>query len=188
MKNQIQKNKALIASVLLLAFLITCPLSAFAWGGRGGHGGRDHYSYRGGHGDYGHYYYHGGHWYHSGWFWGWFGAGLAIGTIVATLPPYYETVYVGGNPYYYYDNAYYRPCPSGYVVVQAPATTTIVTAPAVTQPYAMYGQTVVVNVPNARGGYTAVTLTRHGTGYLGPQGEYYEGNPTVEQLRALYGN
>lgn len=38
------------------------------------------------------------------------------------------------------------------------------------------------------GGYTAVTLTKHKTGYLGRQGEYYEDHPAVEQLRALYGS
>ncbi len=34
---------------------------------------------------------------------------------------------------------------------------------------------------------TAVTLKRAGTGYVGPQGEYYSDNPTVEQLKVLYG-
>jgi len=181
MTKHILKNKLLIIIVLLLTFSLFYSSNAFAWGGRGGHG---------------HYYYRGGHWYSSGWFWGSFATGLAIGTIVATLPPYYETVYVSGAPYYYYDSIYYRPCPSGYVVVPAPATTTIVTAPAgtnvvtaptVTQPKVISGQTIVINIPNASGGYTPVTLTKHKTGYIGPQGEYYEGHPTVEQLRVLYG-
>jgi hypothetical protein len=47
---------------------------------------------------------------------------------------------------------------------------------------------VVINVPNARGGYTAVTLVRYNSGYVGPQGEYYAWCPTVAQLQVLYGN
>ena len=182
MIKQILKNKLLVVVVLLLAFTVAYSSNAFAWGGRdGGHG---------------HYYYRGGHWYGGGWFWGGFATGLAIGTIVTTLPPYYDTVYISGAPYYYYDSVYYRPSPSGYIVVPAPATNAVVAAPAatavaatpaVTQPKAVSGETVVINIPNASGGYTPVTLIKHKTGYIGPQGEYYEGHPTVEQLRVLYG-
>jgi hypothetical protein len=46
---------------------------------------------------------------------------------------------------------------------------------------------VTINIPNANGGYTAVKLARFKDGYKGPQGEYYPGHPTVDQLRALYG-
>ncbi len=182
MTKQILKSKVLVVVVLLLAFTVSYSSNAFAWGGHGGHG---------------HYYYRGDHWYRSGWFWGGFATALAIGTIVATLPPYYETVYVSGTPYYYYDSVYYRACPSGYIVdpapatttvVTAPATTTVVAAPAVTQPKVRSGETVVINITNTSGGYTPVTLTKYKTGYIGPQGEYYEGHPTVEQLRVLYGN
>ncbi len=181
MTKQILKSKALVVVVLLLAFTVSCSVDAFAWGGRGGHG---------------HYYYHGGHWYRSGWLWGSLATGLAIGAIVATLPPHHRTVYVNGAPYYYDDGFYYRPGPTGYVVIPPPATTTIVTVPAatttviapvVTQPRVIAGETTVINIPNANGGYTPVTLTKYKTGYIGPQGEYYEGHPTVEQLRVLYG-
>jgi hypothetical protein len=177
------KSKVLVVAVLLLAFTVSYSANAFAWGGRGG-------------GSHGHYYYRGGRWHDSGWFWGSFATGLALGAIVATLPPYHETVYVRGAPYYYYDGTYYRPYSTGYIVVPAPATTTVVTvpaatnvviAPAVTQPQVVSGETAVVNIPNAGGGYTPVTLTKYKTGYLGPQGEYYEGHPTVDQLRVLYG-
>jgi hypothetical protein len=47
---------------------------------------------------------------------------------------------------------------------------------------------LTINVPNSRGGYTAVNLSRSGGGYVGPQGEYYPNTPSVEQLRALYGS
>ena len=182
MKKQIPKSKVLLVLVLLLAFTVSYSSDAFAWGG---------------HGDHGHYYYRGGRWHDSDWFWGLFATGLVVGTIVSTLPPRYETVYVNGAPYYFYDDIYYRPSRAGYVVVPAPATTTVVTVPAattvvaapavVTQPAVASGETIVINIPNASGGYTPVTLTKRGTGYIGPQGEYYEGHPTVEQLRALYG-
>jgi len=48
--------------------------------------------------------------------------------------------------------------------------------------------TVVVNIPNSNGSFVPVRLTKHGSGYVGPQGEYYSENPTVEQLEVLYGN
>ncbi len=45
-----------------------------------------------------------------------------------------------------------------------------------------------VNVPNRHfAGYTAVTLRRTGSGYIGPQGEYYPQFPPIEQLRMIYG-
>ena len=46
---------------------------------------------------------------------------------------------------------------------------------------------VTIHIPNASGGYTAVKLAKYKDGYKGPQGEYYPGHPTVDQLRALYG-
>lgn len=48
-------------------------------------------------------------------------------------------------------------------------------------------EAVTINIPNSNGGYTAVKLARYKDGYKGPQGEYYPGHPTVDQLRALYG-
>lgn len=43
-----------------------------------------------------------------------------------------------------------------------------------------------VNVPNAQGGYTPLVLQKSGTGYFGPQGEYYPSFPDVLQLQAVY--
>lgn len=65
----------------------------------------------------------------------------------------------------------------------APAAAAIAQA----QPQSQGPESITVNIPNARGGYTAVTLKKSGTGYLGPQGEWYSENPTVEQLKVLYG-
>jgi hypothetical protein len=177
MIKQILRNKLLIAMVLLLPFTVSYSSNAFAHG-HGGHGG---------YGGHGHYYYRGGGWYGGGWWpWNWFAADLVVGTVVAGLPPYYDTVYVGGAPYYYSDDIYYRPGPSGYVVVPAPAAAAVVAAPNVTQPGAASGEAVVINIPNTNGGYTPVQLTKHKEGYVGPQGEYYD-HPTVKQLKVLYG-
>ncbi len=172
MVKQILKGKAWVITVLLVTFTVLNSSNAFARGDHGGHG-RD--------------YYRGGHRYNSGWFWGSFATGIAIGTIFSKLPPRHETVYVRGATYHHCDGVYYRPCSTGYVVVPAPATTTIVTASPITWPSATSWETLAINIPNANGGYTSVTLTKHKTGYLGPQGEYYEGHPSVEQLRVLYG-
>ena len=49
-------------------------------------------------------------------------------------------------------------------------------------------QAFVVNVPNRNGSYTQVTLQVASNGtYVGPQGEVYPTQPTMEQLQAMYG-
>ena len=174
-------------AVVLCLVLVLCSTEAFAWEG----GGRN----------YGRHYYRDGRWYRHGWL----GLDIAvtaltIGALIDSLPPRYNTVVVGGVPYYYYDNAYYRPYPGGYVVVPAPvmvqpivvtpeaAQPVMMANPApVVQPQAQAPDAVTINIPNSRGGYTAIALRRYGNGFLGPQGEYYAEHPTVEQLKTLYG-
>ena len=184
MYKHILKNKLLLMLVVIIMVVSVISQDAYAWGGRGG--------------------WHGGRWYGNGWFW--FGAAataLTLGAIVGSLPPYYNTVYYGGMPYYYYDGIYYRPCPNGYVVVQAPPVAAPVmvqqqpvmvnqpmtTAPVVEQgpSSTTQGEPFTVNVPNSRGGYTSVTLTRSGTGFIGPQGEFYKEFPKIQQLKEMYG-
>jgi len=46
--------------------------------------------------------------------------------------------------------------------------------------------TLVINIQNSNGSTTPVVLTRVGTQWQGPKGEMYD-NPTVEQLRPVYG-
>ena len=190
------KNKFWIITVLCLAFALSCQ-DAFArnGGGKGGSARR-----KGGFaGRRGRYYYRGGGWYRHGWLGGdiLFSA-LAIGALVDSLPPRYTTVVYEGAPYYYCDGYYYRPDPSGgYVVVQPPVVVQpVVAAPApppaaapAAQPKAQtqLPETLVVNIPDSKGGYTKVTLKKSGDGFIGPQGEYYQGHPTVEQLKTLYG-
>lgn len=194
----ILKNKFLVTMVLCFTLALSC-LNAFAWG-HGGHGG-------------GRYYWHGDRWWGSGWF-GFDVAvsTLAIGAVVEGLPYGYTTVVVGGVPYYYYENAYFRPYPAGgYVVVQQPvgyyqvaqsptivqsATPIVAQQPAVVaEPAAATSNAVsldiqeefTVNIPNARGGYTPVTLKRSRNGFIGPQGEFYPEFPKVRLLKVMYG-
>lgn len=178
----ILKSRVLIVLCLVLAL---CASDAFAWGG--------------GHHDGGRHYYRDGRWYRHGWL----GfdiavSALTIGALVDSLPPRYTIVYAGNMPYYYCNNVYYRSYPyGGYEVVPAPVIvqpvmarpqSVVVNAPMpVTQAPSQIPETLIVNIPNSRGGYTAVTLKRSGNGFVGPQGEYYTEHPTVEQLKILYG-
>jgi hypothetical protein len=50
------------------------------------------------------------------------------------------------------------------------------------------GKAVTINIPNSKGGFTAVRLVKYKDGYIGPQDELYPNHPTVDQLRVLYGN
>ena len=71
-------------------------------------------------------YWRGGGWYGGGYYvppgWGWVGltTGLVIGSAIATLPPYYNTVYVGSTSYIYSDGIYLQPSGISYTVVAPP--------------------------------------------------------------------
>jgi hypothetical protein len=169
-----------VVLVILLMLTLFCP-GAFARGDdSGGSRGYSRVDTRGyDRGD--RHYYRDGRWYRHGWF----GfdivvAALAIGALIDALPPQHTIVVVQGTPYYYGDNHYYRQVPNGGYVVVSP--------PVLAPPPVQTQETVTINIPNSRGGYTAVVLRRAGYGFLGPQGEYYADSPTVDQLRALYGN
>ncbi len=129
------------------------------------------------------YHYSDGRFFRAGLFGlGFFLVAPPIGAVITVLPAGRRTILVGGARYYYYDNTYYRDCPGGYVVVQQPVATNVVTTPS----NVTYGERITINVPNSNGSYTPVTLVKHNNGYVGPQGEFYPGHPTVDQLRALY--
>jgi len=137
------------------------------------------------------YRYHDGRFYRPVWF-GLFDVAIRvppIGAIVTVLPVGHRTIIVGGITYYHYDNIYFAACPSGYIVVPEPVVNSnvLVVSPSVGQPQIISGETVTINVPNSNGSYTPVTLMKQKDGYIGPQGEYYAGNPTLEQLKVLYG-
>lgn len=178
MLKQVLKFRIVLVTLLMLTLF--CP-GAFARGDdRGGDRGNNRIDYRGyNRGD--RYYYRDGGWYKPGWFgFGVLVSALAIGALIDALPPQHTTVVVQGTPYYYGDNHYYRQASNGGYVVVAP--------PVLVQPTVQTQEMVTINIPNSRGGYTPVLLRRAGYGYLGPQGEYYSESPTVNQLRALYGN
>ncbi len=94
--------KKLTTMLLVVMLLGGLSANAFSWDG--------HYRYRDGH-----YYRDAGWWGFSG-----FVTGLAIGAYVSSLPPGYETIVIGGVPYYYSDGYYYQVGPNGYVVVAPP--------------------------------------------------------------------
>jgi len=65
------------------------------------------------------YYFHGGVWYRPK------GHHFVVvappfGLVVPFLPLYYSTIWVGGIPYYYANEAYYLQTPGGYKVVEPP--------------------------------------------------------------------
>lgn len=46
---------------------------------------------------------------------------------------------------------------------------------------------VAVNITNSNGSVSQVRLKRHGVGYVGTRGEYYDRLPTQDQLLPIYG-
>jgi len=146
----------------------------------------------------GHYRYHGPY--------------LAAGSFVRHLPYGYTVVVIGNVPYYCFEGTYFRPYSSGFLVVDAPVVVNAAPMPAPAQPQITNGNTntgdnspsssnapqtvtgqsasdtLSVNVPNSKGGFTPVKLIKQGNGYVGPQGEFYPGHPTVDELKTLYGN
>jgi hypothetical protein len=103
------------------------------------------------------------------------------GAVVPELPRAYHVLVINGRTYYSFDNVYYVESSQGYQVVQRP---TVYEVPA--QTVVMPEESFVVHVPNANGSYTPVVITRSGDEYVGPHGEYYHEQPTVDQLRAMY--
>jgi hypothetical protein len=105
--------------------------------------------------------------------------------------PSFQPVLVNGVTYYVNNGTYYLYTQYGYQAVPAPGgmsapvvqTTTQVT----TSPASDTADAITVNVPNGKGGYTAVVLKRSGTGFVGPQGEFYPEFPKVAQLQVVYG-
>jgi hypothetical protein len=124
------------------------------------------YAYNHAGGSYGHY---GGHGHYGG------GHGHYYG--------YHAYSYIDVNlsiwpDSYYYGAPYYPPADE--VLVFSPVTTTSTPGVGVTDSF-------TVNIPNDKGGYTAVTLKKSGNGYIGPQGEFYPKFPKVSLLKVIYG-
>ena len=105
-------------------------------------------------------------------------------------PSSYQPVVVDGATYYVNNGAYYVYTQYGYQAVATPVGATV---PAVqTATVASTASTgtedsFVINIPNNKGGYTAVVLKKSGNGFTGPQGEFYSEFPKVSQLQMMYG-
>ncbi len=135
-----------------------------------------------------------------------------IGSMVTTIPTC-SPVIIDGLAYYMVNDNVYVETKVGYqvvapprelvvqtpsVAIQVPATSVVVPAPVAIPVPATPSPVVApalpaaennftVNIPNARGTYTSVVLTRSGSGFVGPQGEFYTEFPRVEQLKVMYG-
>ncbi|MGB7568622.1 MAG: hypothetical protein WBM07_12240, partial [Chitinivibrionales bacterium] len=152
--------------------------------GHGGGGG-----FHGGGGYHGHY----GGGYHG---WGWYG----YPTVVVEDP--YNYYYGYGAPYPVYDEGYVAVAPATVVATPAaPAAQPVAQTSAAAQPKTAIdtitqskgrqdaiGDSVTLYIPNSKGRFTPVTLIKRANGYSGPQGEFYPNNPTIAQLKAVYGN
>lgn len=184
--------------IIGMGLLITLSaIDACGWGGSRG-GGRA--GFRGGHDGF----YHGYGYFGAGPYWPyWYGFTPCVGTFVGYLPYGCTAVVVDGTTYYYYGGYFFSPYSNGYVIVPEPvaSTTSQTQEPlAAVQSSASSNQTIAanaeptssdtttINVPNSKGGFTPVRLVRHKNGYVGPQGEFYTGHPTVDALKALYGD
>lgn len=145
--------------------------------------------------------YHNG-WAHGGGFRrGWYGwRGFYDPFLFMDGPFYYFPFYPYAITYNYpgsSDSYYYDPILDRYEPVSAPLEitgrptdlpTAVAAAPAsISSTAEASSGTVTINIPNSKGGFTPVVLKKYKDGYLGPQNEYYKGNPTVEQLKLLYG-
>jgi hypothetical protein len=173
-------NKRIWLVVLLVSMFLSAD--AFAWGWRRGLPPRhDVMVLRGAR----YHYWHGSFWRPGPV--GFFMVAPPIGAMITVLPIGHRTVLYAGVSYYYYDNVYYTDAPYGYVVVPPPAEKMVVQEPAVEQSVSIPGPSITINIPNSNGSFTSVKLVKYKDGYLGPQGEYYPGRPTVDQLRVLYG-
>jgi len=102
-------------------------------------------------------------------------------SIMKDMPSNHQVTVVNGISYYNYKGEYFKESLyGGYMSVWDPTVFTT-------------GSPVIINVPNADGSQSVpVTLIRQKFcnscqyGWMGPKGEYYEGMPSVEQLKILY--
>ena len=120
---------AAVAVAIAACAALMVPNVAAAGGGKGyrygyAYGARPYYPYYKPWPRYPGFAYYGPRYYGPGYYGGGVSVGIVappVGFFVSTLPAYYSTVWVGGAPYYYANNAYYMRQGPGYVVVAPPA-------------------------------------------------------------------
>jgi len=110
----------------------------------------------------------------------------------------YQPVVINGFTYYVNNGVYYIYTQYGYqavatpagasapVIQAAPVTATVMAVSPVSASIDS-DDSFTINVPNDKGGYSAVLLKRSGKGFIGPQGEFYSEFPKVSQLKLMYG-
>lgn len=107
----------------------------------------------------------------------------------------YQPVVVNGVTYYVNNGVYYVYTQYGYQAVSTPVATsqpvvqvpTVVASTPTVSTAASTDDSITINIPNNKGGYSAVLLKRSGNGFIGPQGEFYSEFPKVSQLQVMYG-
>ena len=108
--------------------------------------------------------------------------------VIVTHPPH-RPVVVPHRPHRRF--VHVRPPHHKTVVVRHPVVRPVVVHPAppvvVHQPAPVTETVVTIWITNSNGSRTSVRLTREGSWYVGPRGEYYNTLPTNEQLRVIYG-
>ena len=112
--------------------------------------------------------------------------------VVASPSTSYQPVVVNGVTYYVNNGAYYIYTQYGYQAVAVPVGVSqpVITQSAVTVSAPATVDTAdsfTVNIPNDKGGYSAVVLKQSGKGFVGPQGEFYSEFPKISQLKVMYG-
>lgn len=190
--------KALLLTLILGLFIMWPHLSFADWNGHGGNG-QGHNSSGHSHDSGGHSHDSGGHGHDGGGHWngGWHNYSY-VGVNFSVWPDtYYYTA-----PYYPPDDSVIVSPPETVVeeqpvtVVQPPvvvdsqaqnAGPVITTLAGTSTPGAGDVDSITINIPNNKGGYTAVTLKRSGNGFIGPQGEFYPEFPKVAVLEVVYG-
>ncbi|MBF0511298.1 MAG: hypothetical protein HQL13_03115 [Candidatus Omnitrophica bacterium] len=124
-----------------------------------------------------------------------------VGAVVTSIPPDFQPVRINGETYYVNDGVYYVYTRHGYRVIPQPVVAlepapmvvaaqpapVVVAAPAPAASVVVEQDTFPVNIPDDKGGYKTVVVKKSGSGYVGPQGEFYAEFPKVSQLKAMYG-
>ena len=174
--------------LLFLSLLIIRPTPSYAYWNGHGHG---YYGYGYGHG-YGYVgvsigvwpgsYYYGYPYYADPYYYA--QPGYAVVSSSG-----YQPVIVNGVTYYVNNGAFYIYTQYGYQAVANPAgaTAPVMQAAPVTAIPVDTDNSFSINIPNNKGGYTAVLLKKSGKGFIGPQGEFYPEFPKVSQLQMMYG-
>ncbi len=106
------------------------------------------------------------------------------------------TYFLSNGNYYIYNGSYYQPVapPQNYI---QPADTQVEAMGSITPSGTVTAvspdaedaaqDSFTVNIPNNNGGFTPVIIKKSGSGYTGPQGEFYPDFPKIAQLKAMYG-